>query len=74
MATRKAPHADTVTKRPANQPSGPMVRFGKGTMDDEAEVEAFIDASGNRPRRDELYDRINFLRTGRRTPRKPASY
>lgn len=71
---RLAPTQNTVVVRPANQPSGPMVSFGKRTMDDKAEVDAFIDSTDNRGPRNDLYDRINFLQGRGRTPRKPSSY
>jgi hypothetical protein len=74
MARRLAPSQDTVGRTPANQPGIPMVKFGKRTMDDKPEYDAFLTATDNRPPKNDLYERINFLRTGRRTPNKPSSY
>lgn len=71
---RSAPTQDTIAAQPAKQTRSPLIRFGKRTMDDAAEVETFIDASGNRGPLNDLYERINFLRTGRRTRRAPGSY
>ena len=71
VSTRSAPTQDTVVQRPANQTRSPLISFGKRTMDDKAEVDAFIDSTDNRGPRNDLYERINFLRTGRRTPQKP---
>lgn len=74
LGNKKAAHVDSVVAHPANQPSGPMVRFGKHVMDDKAELDAFITATDNRGPTNDLYDRINFLRNGKRTPNKPNSY
>jgi hypothetical protein len=71
---RKAPTNDPVVVRPALQPSAPLVQFGKRTVDDKAELDALIAATDNRGPTNDLYERINFLRGGRRTPRRPSSY
>lgn len=71
---REAAHSrgKTVTARPARQ-QAQTVRLPK-SIATKAAYDEVLEATGNRPPKNDLYERINFLRTGRRTPLKPTGY
>lgn len=72
----KAAHDRTLSARPRLQPSSPLVSFGSqqfpNTPEGKASLDSLIASTGNRPPSNDLYDKINFLQTGRRSPRKPS--
>lgn len=76
MGTRRASYDDSVGSSP-RQPDRLITKIERddpSVLMDKAELDSFLSASGNRPPNNDLYERINFLRTGRRTRNKPSSY